>query len=237
MGAPAAIRQTRRDPLSHGRFFMAVCFDLDGVLIDTMPLHAQAWQEALRPFELAVSRRSIYAWEGEPGTVTARTLLSRNGHVPSRHMVDSLLHEKERRFARLAGQIRINPQLLALLGRLSRQGIRLGLVTGTSSREIARVLSRSVLVQFDAIVTGDRVRRGKPYPDAYHAAFRTLRVPAASAVVVENAPYGITAARRARAGLVVALASSLPRAYLRHAHVTVGTVGRLCALLERVTAD
>ena len=213
----------------------AVCFDLDGVLIDTMPLHAKAWEEALRPLGMRVSRRVIYEREGEPGVVTARALFLDQRRPLSRRALTAALRDKERRFNRLARRINVQPRLLTLLRRLSRRGVRLGLVTGTSSREVRRVVPKRTLRLFDAVVTGDRVRHGKPHPEPYRSAFRTLRVPPNRTVVVENAPYGIRAGQRARAALVIALASSLPRRYLREADAIVTSVQHLCALLERLT--
>ncbi len=217
-----------------GRELGAVCFDLDGVLMDTMPLHARAWQEALRERGRSVARREIYAWEGERGLATARRLLGRGGRRLRPRAVAALLAEKERRFGVLARSARVDPRLDELLERLARSGLALGLVTGTSSGEIRRMLPRRVLAAFRAIVTGDQVRLGKPHPEPYRVAFRRLRVSAARALVIENAPYGIRAARRAGAGLIVALASSLPPRFLREADVTVSSAARLRGLLERL---
>ena len=215
----------------------AVCFDLDGVLIDTMPLHAQAWQDALTTLRLSVLRRDIYEWEGESGVVTARTLLSRRGgRPPSRQAIASLLRDKERRFSRLARHIRVNPRLDRLLGTLRARGIRLGLVTGTSSREIRRVVSKRLLSVFTVVISGDQVRHGKPHPEPYRTAIRELGVPSGKTIVVENAPYGIRSGRAAGAGLVIALASSLPSRFLQEADVIVTSIPKLCRLLEDLTA-
>ena len=213
----------------------AVCFDLDGVLIHTMPMHAAAWEETLKARGLRVSRRSIYEWEGESGTVTARRLLRRHGRDVSDHAIAELLRDKERRFKRLAGRVRVDPPLETALAALSRRSVPFGLVTGTSSREVHRVVSRALLRAFRIVITGDCVRRGKPHPEPYRRAFHALGVQPAQAIVVENAPYGIRSARRASAGLVVALASSLPSRFLRDAHIIVGSVEQLCELLDRLT--
>jgi beta-phosphoglucomutase len=216
---------------------IALCFDLDGVLIDSMPLHARAWQEALRAVcGLRVRRQWIYEREGEPGLATARTLLKQRG-VPSwARMSLLILKEKERRFRWLARHVKAEARLIERLRRFSRQRVPLALVTGTSAREVARVVPRTVLALFDVVVTGDRVRHGKPHPEPYRRAFQALGVKPARAVVIENAPYGIRAARRAHAGLVIALASSLPKRCLGEAHVVVSAVPKLCALLDRVVA-
>lgn len=221
-------------PSAQGRL-TAICFDLDGVLIDTMPLHARAWQEALRPLGLRVARRAIYEWEGESGIVTARKLLSRRGAPPSRHTVASLLREKERRFQRLARRVRAKPLLVDWLGRLSQRGIRLGLVTGTSGRELRRVVPPRLLARFHAVVTGDGVRHGKPHPEPYRLALRRLRATRRRTVVIENAPYGIRSARKAGVGVVIALASSLPPRFLRGAHRVVRSLRELRAVVERLT--
>ncbi len=213
---------------------IGICFDLDGVLIDTMPLHAQAWQEALKEQGMRVARRLIYVWEGEPGTVTARRLLRHYGRKSTPQAITALLHRKEQRFGQLATHIRVHPQLVQALRRLAHSKVLLGLVTGTSSREIRRILPRSVLKRFDAIVTGDRVRHGKPHPEPYRKAFAKLHLKPQQAIVVENAPNGIQAARRARAGLIIALASSLPKRFLKGADLIVDSVDELNRILKQL---
>lgn len=211
-----------------------MCFDLDGVLIDSMPLHAAAWQETFRRIGFSVTRRDIYEWEGEPGRVTARTVLSNGGLSPSARLITKLLREKERRFSRLAHSLEADPQLAALLPRLSEHRIPTALVTGTSRRELRTLLPRTILARFHTIITGDQVRRGKPHPEPYQRAFRQLGVAPRQAIVVENAPYGIRSAARARAGIVVALASSLPRRFLHEADLIVGSTRPLCRQIARL---
>ena len=200
-----------------------------------MPLHAKAWQGALKTRGLSISRRAIYEWEGESGVVTARTLLSRRRNTPSHREIASLLREKERRFSRLARHIRVDPRLDRLLGILSARKIRLALVTGTSSREVRRVVPNRLRSAFRTIVTGDRVRHGKPHPEPYRTAIRSLRASPRRTIVVENAPYGIRSARAAGAGLVIALASSLPARFLKEADIIVASIPQLCRLLNRLT--
>ncbi len=201
-----------------------------------MPLHAQAWQQAGRAFGLRVSRRLIYAWEGETGTVTAATLLKQHSRRPSRKAIRRLLDEKEHRFQQLAHRRKLQLLLVRTVRRLRRRKVPLALVTGTSLREVRRALPAEIRRLFQVIITGDQVRHGKPHPEPYRLAFRRLRVPPASAVVVENAPYGIQSARAAGAGAILALASSLPKRYLRGADQVVASVPALCRVVERLAA-
>lgn len=232
----------------------AVCFDLDGVIVHTMPLHAQAWQEALKARGLRVQRCEIYAWEGEPGSVTAFRLLSRGkgkalpkSILPLKYHQTShgyslaqetknLLQDKERRFNRLAQHVRPSKEWRAILSRLAKRGVRLGLVTGASRRELKRLLSKSILQYFQVMVTGDSVRHGKPNPEPYRIAFKRIRVDSKRIVVVENAPYGVRSAKRAHSGFVLALVSSLPATYLRDADQVVYTTQQLSMWLDRLTS-
>ena len=183
-----------------------------------MPLHAQAWQQALAGWGIRVSRREIYLWEGESGIVSARTLLARRGRAPSPAEIRALLDQKQQRFARLARRVPLQPLLPGFVRHAARCGVPLALVTGTSWEEVQRVVPRALRLAFRVIITGDRVRRGKPHPEPYLTAMRQLGVAAARTIVVENAPYGLRSARAARAGRVIAIASSLPKRFLHEAH-------------------
>lgn len=198
-----------------------------------MPLHALAWGRALRSVGLRASRREIYLWEGEPGAMTARKLFKRAGRMPQRDQVAALLEEKERLFQQLGRHLSPDPVLAALVRRLHRRHVPLALVTGTSMREVLRVVPSALRASFDVLITGDRVRHGKPHPEPYQAACRQLGVDPAHALVVENAPFGIRSARAAGAGCVVALSSSLPRRYLAGAHVVTSSTTRLAHLVEQ----
>ncbi len=228
-----SLRSSRNTITDQLKSLLGICFDLDGVLIDSMPLHARAWQEAVRVRGLRLDKRLIYTWEGEPGMITARRVLAGNGDgAPSDLAVEALLADKERRFKTLAAQLQVDQRLQRLLKALQKASIRLGLVTGTSARELPRVVPTRILARFQVIVTGDRVAHGKPHPEPYLIAFQRLRLAPTRAIVVENAPYGIQAARSAGAGVIVALASSLPKRFLTDADLVVTTIDQLCDTLR-----
>ena len=210
--------------------YKAVCFDLDGVLIDSMPLHALAWQRAGKPFGLSVSKRFIYAHEGESGSVTARLLFGNENTRKAQHQ--ALLSAKENYFRRLASRIQTHAALVKCLNGLNSCGVPLALVTGTSWNEVRQVVSKRILGQFRVAITGDRVRRGKPYPDPYQTAFRALAIKPREAIVIENAPYGIESARKAKAGFVVAFASSLPKRFLHQADWVGGSAESVANYLK-----
>jgi HAD superfamily hydrolase (TIGR01509 family) len=90
------------------------------------------------------------------------------------------------------------PGVTELLGSLVAAGVPRGVASSASSRWVQRALDEIGLSPlFDAIVTGDQVRRGKPHPDVYLEAARRLGVAPASCVAIEDSGPGIASARAA----------------------------------------
>jgi len=80
------------------------------------------------------------------------------------------------------------------------------------------------LSQFKAIITSDMYERGKPEPDPYLAGAGAIGVAPHECIVVENAPFGIRAAKRAGA-YCIAIASTLPKETLLEADTIVASFG------------
>lgn len=200
--------------------FKAFLFDLDGVLIHSMPYHADAWLRAVKTIGVKVTRRNIYEWEGEPGMVTARRFLQWK-HGDTSQFTDEdarrLLNLKQEYFLNLARSTPVAPRWISFLRRFANGNPALALVTGTSSAEIRQLLPAEILNSFAAIVTGDRVTHGKPHPEPYLKACEMLQIQPQEALVIENAPYGIQSAKSAKIGHILAVSSSLPPQYLTEA--------------------
>jgi len=109
----------------------------------------------------------------------------------------------------------------------------LAIVSGAARSEIETVLRAAGLDVFDVIVSAEGVTRGKPDPEGYLLALEQLRVRAADAVAIEDAPPGIAAAKAA--GLrCVAVLGTAPRERLADAdeiasRLDSGLVDRLLA--------
>lgn len=174
----------------------AVIFDMDGVLIDSMPYHAQAWIEVLEAEGVAVRREDIYDREGEAGAASLTYFLRQQGVAPTPDRLQRLLAAKERRFKQIAC-LKPFDGVRELVAALRKLGKRLAIVTGTSRPEVEVSLPGDILEQYEVVVTGDQVTRGKPDPEPYLTALRSLGVSPARAVVIENAPLGVLSARAA----------------------------------------
>lgn len=210
------------------RNIAAVIFDMDGVLLDSMPYHYLAWFEALYTIGVRVSCLDVFAHEGEQWEHSLNRWLQRAGKRPTEHLRRQLFRRRERIFSSL-----FKPRVFAgaeeTLSILQARGYRLALVTGTPRSAVENMLPVRIHRRFDVIVSGDEVRPGKPHPAPFLRAAKLMGVKPAACQVVENAPMGIRAARAA--GMqVCAVATSLPPAYLRDAHCVLEQVGDVLPL-------
>lgn len=211
---------------------LAILFDMDGVIADSMPFHFQAWEQAFSSVGVAVSQEDIYLREGEKGEVTAREILGARG-IPNPNNNDevlALLRKKEEIFRQIA-MTRLFPGVVELLEELRKRENSLALVTGTSRKEAEKLLPAGFLDRFDVVVTGDIVLRGKPHPDPYLRAVRELEADSQKCVVIENSPSGIRSAKGA--GLYcIALTTSLTRERLGEADRVVDSLAEAREMLE-----
>lgn len=185
----------------------AVIFDLDGTVVDNMFLHAEAFAVFAERHGLpALTTADRAKLDGRRNSEIFPVLF---GREMARDEWLAYEHEKEGLYREVSrGRIRLVPGLPALLERLAARGIVVALATSAPALNVAHTLREVGLgAAFPTIVRGDQVASGKPAPDVFIEAGRQLAVSAADALVFEDAPMGITAARAA--GMkVVALTTS-----------------------------
>lgn len=204
----------------------AVIFDMDGVITNTMPDHFRAWRKVLLIMSgISVTKRDIYLREGQPGSITLREIFREKGHAIGRAQAQEILQAKEKLFKKIVRR-RFVPGARGFLRYLKNNGFTLGLVTGTARHEVERILPRPIMDLFSVVVTGCEVKKGKPHPEPYLMALKKLKIRSKEAVVIENAPFGIRSAKRARLRCL-ALETSLPRSFLKEADFISSTYADL----------
>jgi HAD superfamily hydrolase (TIGR01509 family) len=190
----------------------ALFFDLDGTLIHSDPLHLEIFVEmyAARGVRLDEAHylRHIHGRRTEASFAEA---------FPEED-ADALAIWKEEEFVRrLPDVYPPMPGLEALLGRAAAEGWATAVVTNAPRDNAARMLRAIGLEgRFGTVVLSEDCARGKPHPDPYLEAMRRTGVDTSGALVFEDSPAGIAAARAA--GLfTIGLRSSLTDAALREA--------------------
>lgn len=200
----------------------AVIFDMDGVLLDSMGYHVRAWQRTFKPMGVDISSEEVYLREGESWRKSTRDFLRMGGYRPSPSLIKRVFKKRSEIFKEIFKPM-IFKGAKSLLISLKRKGFKLGLVTATPRRDVNRMLPVSIIGLFDVVVGGGDTKKGKPHPEPYLKALKRLRVRPEEAMVIENAPYGITSCKLAGARCM-AVATSLPRRYLKGADLIVNSL-------------
>jgi mannitol-1-/sugar-/sorbitol-6-phosphatase len=205
----------------------AVFLDMDGVLVDSEPVHARAWQAVLSDMGIHADDAWFRRWVGIPDTEIVGHV-AREWNLP----VDEA-EALRRKHAAYHGLVRREmtpfPGLAEMLDRLD--GIPVATVTSSGATDAMLVLRHTGLLErMRFVVTREDVPRRKPAPDAYLEAARRLGLPPAACAVLEDSRAGI-AAGKAAGCLVLAVASSHPPEELGEADAcfptTVAALGHL----------
>ncbi|MFH1359847.1 MAG: HAD family phosphatase [Candidatus Omnitrophota bacterium] len=203
----------------------AIIFDMDGVITNTMPDHYRVWSSLFRAQGIPASRLDVYKREGQRGIDSVLEIFQEHQKGISLKEAQNLLTQKEKMFKKIVKQ-RFIPGARRFLRTLHRQGFQLGLVTGTSRHELRKILPESIAKRFDVIITGSDVKNGKPHPEPYLTALKKLKQKSRNAVVIENAPFGIQSAKKAKLRCF-AIATSLSKYYLKEADDVFGSIKEL----------
>jgi len=174
----------------------ALIFDMDGTMVDSMPAHAKSWAAFTQRHDIDISVDEVLErTTGRTGVEAIRELM---GDMNEEKAV-ALLDEKESLYREFfAAEFREVAGFVEFAQAARSRGLKLAIATAGDRNNIDFVLERLKLAQApDVIVGGDEGIAGKPQPDLFLTAARKLGVGADEAIVFEDAPFGIEAAKRA----------------------------------------
>ena len=191
----------------------AVLFDMDGVLYDSMPRHAVAWQQSMASFGIEMTAHDAYATEGARGIDTIRNMVLRQqGRAISLDEAQRMYDVKTRIFHSM-GEPPLMPGILDLMREIHADGLAIGVVTGSGQRPLIDRLMRDFgqYIAEEHIVTAYDVEYGKPAPDPYLAGLHRMGdLQPWEAFVVENAPLGVASGVAARCFTIAVNTGPLP---------------------------
>ena len=190
-----------------------VLFDMDGVLYDSMPNHAIAWQESMAKFGIHMTADDAYQTEGARGVDTIRQMV----RLQLRRDIDEaeaqkMYDVKSQTFHSLP-EAPVMPGILSLMRQIHENDIQCGVVTGSGQRPLINRILKDFgdYVDESNITTAYDVKRGKPLPDPYLMGLRKAGdLDPWQAIVVENAPLGVRSGHAARIFTIAVNTGPLP---------------------------
>ena len=175
----------------------AALWDMDGTLIDSERYHWTSWREAMANEGIAITPEQFRSSFGQRNDSIISQWL---GESCAPERLDRIADSKEELYRKLIRENGISPLpgVAEWVHRLQKEGWLQAIASSAPRKNVEVVLEAlSAACHFQAIVSAEDVRRGKPDPDVYLVAASRLGVPPSRCVVVEDAVAGVQGARSA----------------------------------------
>lgn len=174
----------------------AIIFDMDGVLINSLPMHIKIWKEVFDSCNIPFSVDFFTNLNGSSSIDIAKYLIS---HFSLNCSIDYILNKKyslEEEYKE--SEITLFPDALFILKYLRKLGIKTAIGTSSKKEMFHFVDSKFHLSSFvDSVVYADMVEKSKPFPDIFLLASKNINFNPSDCFVVEDAVNGILAANSA----------------------------------------
>ncbi len=178
--------------------FHAYCviFDMDGVLADTGPIHFESWVKLANEIGMEFTKEFFKSTFGQQSFPITRKLV---GPEANDKDVIRWANLKEKYYREMVQEkLEPLPGVINLINELKENGFKLA-VGSSGPKENVELLLTSLKIKeyFDVIITATEIKNGKPAPDVFLIAAKSANVKPENCLVIEDAPVGIEAAKRA----------------------------------------
>lgn len=205
----------------------AFIFDMDGVIIDSEPLHFELNRRIMRDFGLELTDEVFFPYVGVTNEQMWADLIDR-------YRLNTTITELQGKEALLKEEVFVDRSLQPikgireLLADLKRNGIAIGLASSSSRDFIELVLEKlRIREYFSVIISGEEVQKSKPEPEIFLRAAECLNVKPADCLVLEDSKHGVEAAKRAGMKCIAFQNPSSGRQDLSHADKILHTLENL----------
>lgn len=206
-----------------------ILFDFDGVLAKTMEDNFNAWKMAMKDYGVKIKADDYYVLEGMPLIAIAKKFCGLYNLDES--LANDIVKMKEHCYLR-NHKFEFYPGVKEFIDLLKSKKIRIGLITAALYPRLKKSVPLHFLKKFDAIVSGEKTNRGKPFPDPYIKGLFELNLKKNECIAIENAPLGIKSAKNA--GIYcIAICSTLDKSYLSEADEIVDDFTQLGKRLNK----
>ena len=179
--------------------FAAVLFDMDGTIVDNVPLHQQVWREFAHLNGLKPSEEELDFAKGRKAAEVIAFLFEQ---TLSQEEISRLTQARQLLYReRLANTdiVRLIPGVERYLSSLGKLGVPRILATDAPLGNVEAIFTKfSLSPYFDAVVTSEDVQHGKPNPEIFLTASQRAGAKPENCLVAEDSSAGVAAAKAAQ---------------------------------------
>ncbi len=176
----------------------AILFDMDGVIVDSEPLHKKVQETILARYHIEPTEEELQSYVG----LGVKPLLEK--HIQKYRLPVSLealhLFYLETLFRIFSnGELKPIPGAIELIQQAKAFGLKLAVASSSPLKLIQLILHRlKILKYFDTVVSGDEVKKGKPDPEIFLEAASRVGCAPEECIVIEDSTNGVLAAKKAK---------------------------------------
>jgi HAD superfamily hydrolase (TIGR01509 family) len=178
-----------------------IIFDLDGVLVEAKNIHFDALNEALGDkYEISWSEH-LSTYDGLKTNQKLEMLTKQKGLPTELHK--SVWDKKQHLTLQKLKELQPSDQLMVCMEGLILDGYKLAVCSNSIRKTVLTVLSKLGIIEYmDLIISNEDVKNSKPHPEMYWKAISMMGVLPEETLIVEDSPYGLLAASRAKAHIL-----------------------------------
>lgn len=176
----------------------AVLFDMDGVIVDTEPLHRKAYFKTFNELEISVSEELYTSFTGASTKRVAETLIQKYNLAHSYEDIATIKRAHFKDYFDNDDEFDLIPGVRELIKHYHENGIKLILASSATMVTINMVFEKFGLEQyFSGKISGAALKESKPHPEVFLLASEMAEEPVTNCMVIEDSTNGILAASRA----------------------------------------
>jgi HAD superfamily hydrolase (TIGR01509 family) len=198
----------------------AVIFDLDGTLVNSIPVHYKVHRDVFKKFGINLTPHFFQVHcNGTEAHEAYRYVL--NHFLGSDELYEKAwqTHNKLRTSVDLS-KIKIFPGVKRMLKQLKEENYKLAVASSSHETYVRALLENNGITDFFDFITGsDHVKHSKPNPAIFLNAWKGLGIPKKNCIIIEDTNNGVIAAKRAGIECLCLLTSEKEDDIPRYAHI------------------
>ncbi|MDA3927475.1 MAG: HAD family phosphatase [Prolixibacteraceae bacterium] len=176
-----------------------IFFDMDGVLFNSMPLHAKSWIQTFKEFGLTLPEPEPYMNEGSTAFYTVRKMFKKYLNKEANDEVCEQIKNRKHEIMGKMPKAEVMVHMQKFVAEVASKNIDCWVVTGSAQEILISRLMKEYDFAFERnnMITAHDVKIGKPNPEPYLNAMKKSGYSTSNAFVIENAPLGVESAKAA----------------------------------------